>query len=688
MRNEYITYNNNLPIKVELVNIKEYPIHWHDSIEVLMVLQGNITVTIESGTYTVSEKEVEIINVEEAHRIFSEDDNKVLMFHLDPNFFKRYYDDIRNMFFYTDTSDKVVQHDEKYQVLRKYLAIMLCEFVQKGDDYDEYIEETMIELLYHLINNFHYLMYEKEELRENEVQLERYHRIIKYIYNNYDSKITLQDIAKKEFLSSHYLSHEIKNTMGLSFKEFVNLTRVEESIKLLLDTDMTISEISQEVGFSHSRYYNKNFKIHYKMTPMQFRKKYKIDEDKLEELRDIKYYDLKEALEELSIYLEDYDRFSYEDRLIKLSIDASKNSGSFNKEFKEDLVLPKAWEVKNQHYMDQLRYIQKEIGFEYGKIGGWFSEEMGIFSGNSFINLSNAMEVIEFILSIELRPHIILKEDIGTKKFGEFLVKFIEFFIDKYGSYEVGKWKYSISNKLPEETKEELLKILGEYGLKVVDENIKEDNNPIYDTSYMLPYIIHKIINEKNIQGINVMDHISLCKDAKNEVFWGGKSLLNWQGIKKPSYYAYYYLSRLGDIVVEKGDGYIVTSKGDKFQVILYNYDDTMEEIIDFNNLNKLRGKRNAAQKNISLNIKNLSGSYRITIYEVSEKLNTFYSQWLDMGSPKRIEEEEKKIISIACQPRIKFVCSKKNIVHHLGIKIKGYGAVLIEFIPINVPKV
>lgn len=686
MRNEYIAYDN-LPIKIELVNIKEYPIHWHDAIEVLMVLKGEVNVTIESGIYTVREREIEIINVEEAHRIFSEEDNRVLMFHLDPGFFKRYYDDIKNMFFYTDTSEEVTQNDEKYEVLRKYLSILLCEFVQKSDDYDEYIEETMIELLYHLINNFHYLMYEKEELRQNEEQLERYHRIIKYIYNNYDSKISLQDIAKKEFLSSHYLSHEIKNTMGLSFKEFVNLTRVEESIKLLLDTDMTITEISQEVGFSHSRYYNKHFKIHYNMTPIQFRKKYKIDNEKLEEIRDIKYYDLKEALEELSSYLEDYDRFSYEDRIIKISIDGSKKSSEFRKEFKEDIILPKAYEIKNEKYRKLLSYIQREIGFEYGKIGGWFCEEMGFFPGNSFINLSNAMEIIEFLLSIELRPHIILEEDIEIGKHVEFLVKFIEFFIDKCGSYEVGKWRYSISSKISKEKSLELLKVLQEYNLQAIDYNIKDEINPIYDTSYMLPYIVHKVINNKSICGINIMDHISLGKNAKNEVLWGGKSLLTWQGIKKPSYYAYYYLSKLGDTLVEKGDGYIATSKGDKFQVLLYTYDETMEEIIDFNNLNKLRGKRNVAQKNISLNITNLPGDYRLTIYEINEKLNTVYSQWLAMGSPERLDDEEIKTISIACEPRIKFICSRKNTVHHLGTKIKGYGAVLIEFTPINVPK-
>ena len=68
---------------------------------------------------------------------------------------------------------------------------------------------------------------------------------------------------------------------GTNFKELVNNVRVDESIKLLLDTDKTISDISFDVGFSHTRYYNKSFKDYYKCTPLQFRKKYHIPDGKI-----------------------------------------------------------------------------------------------------------------------------------------------------------------------------------------------------------------------------------------------------------------------------------------------------------------------------------------------------------------------------------------------------------------------
>ncbi|MGL5086762.1 MAG: cupin domain-containing protein, partial [Clostridium sp.] len=206
MRKEYINYPLDLPIKISYANIKEYPTHWHNSIEILYVLKGSININIDTDSFEIKEKELEIVNVDEAHRIYSNEDNKVLIFHIDPYFFEKYYKDINNIFFYANSTDDGAQDSEEYYELKSFLSKILCETVQKSEDYDEEVESLLVDLLYHLINNFHYLTYEQEELKEKTEQLARYHRISKYIFNNYNNNITLQDIAKKEFLSPQYLS--------------------------------------------------------------------------------------------------------------------------------------------------------------------------------------------------------------------------------------------------------------------------------------------------------------------------------------------------------------------------------------------------------------------------------------------------------------------------------------------------
>ncbi len=99
MPREFVEYTNDLPIKVSMQNIKKSPIHWHNAMEVIYVLEGSIKITIETESHRVNKQEIGIINPEEAHSIKSiTNNNKVLIFQIDTSFFNKYYD-IENMFF-------------------------------------------------------------------------------------------------------------------------------------------------------------------------------------------------------------------------------------------------------------------------------------------------------------------------------------------------------------------------------------------------------------------------------------------------------------------------------------------------------------------------------------------------------------------------------------------------------------
>ncbi|WP_040330459.1 helix-turn-helix domain-containing protein [Clostridium ihumii] len=685
MRVEYISYMDKLPIDISLVNVKEYPIHWHKSLEILFVLKGKINVTIESDTYEVEEKEIEIINSEEAHRIFcdNDEDNEVLIFHIDLKFFEQFYEDMENIFFYVNSSDEGAQNEENYEVIRRYLSIVICELVQKQDDYDEIIEDTLIELLYHLINNFHYLMYEKEEIKDNDEQLQRYHRIAKYIYNNYNNKISLQDIAQKEFLSTHYLSHEIKNTMGLSFKDFVNLVRVEESIKLLLDTDMTISDISEEVGFSHSRYYNKHFKKHYNLTPKQYRKTYKIDDKDLEKIKKIETLEInKETLEIISDYLEDYERYDYEEKIIRLNIDMEKNEGVFEHNYKEVIYLGYGYDLLKENCRNYIKDIQANIGFEYGKMTKMFSKHLGIFENSEFINFMYLKQIMDFILDLDLRPFIVIeKENFEDDNLLYMLKYFIKYFTEEYGWYEFKKWKFQFHNSINESLKEKIIELFTvQYSLQIEETPYIEHTsiNPIYDTSYMLPYIINKAIKKEDGILMKVVDVVQKETSFHSQLFMGDRGIFNGFGIRKPSYFAYYLLNLLGDTLIAYGEGYIVTAMGDDYQILLYTYSEELESLVDIKEFNKKRGSKNVSEKKFFLNITNLYDDYRMTFYEIGERKGSAFNYWLKLGKPNLIEEDEIELLSKAAFPKIKFSYAKKANVFHIAPKIDGYGATLI----------
>ncbi|MBS5307386.1 helix-turn-helix domain-containing protein [Clostridium sp.] len=682
MRREYVSYPADTPIKITYANIREYPIHWHNSIEILYVLRGSINVTIDTDSFEVLEKELEIINVDESHRIYSDEDNKVLIFHIDPYFFEKYYKDINNIFFYTNSTDDGAQEGEEYDLLRNFLAKLLCEAVQKIDDYDKEIESILIDLLYHLINNFHYLTYEKEELKEKTEQLARYHRISKYIFNNYDSNITLQEIAKKEFLSPHYLSHEIKYATGYSFTDLVNQTRVEESVKLLLDSDLSISDISDEVGFSHVRYLNKNFKNYYGCTPLQYRKKNKLTEKELEAIKNIEILNLEDALEYLSSELDDYERFNYENKLWKIHVNMDDSLGEFNKDYSEVINLDDAFDLLLEDNKDILEEIQEELHFNYVRLENMFNSDMGVFPKADFYNWNKAKSIIEFLDYISLKPLILIDNTNFTfDKYKQVLTSFFEYF-SEIDYIDVSEFKFQFTPIISEDIKKSLKSFLDEeYNLDVIENDFICDKslNKIYDTAYMLPYIIHNtLFNKNSLSFLRAFDVLEKEISLTNEVFIGAPGLVNDMGIRKPSYYAYYLLSKLGNEIVAMENGYIVTKKDDEYCILLYSYNDELNDMQNFEDIFTKRGKRKIYKRKISLNIENIKKSSRIITYEISERVGSSYNYWLSMGSPDRLNKEEKEILHKASFPKIEFKYSKKNTILNIITELRGYAAKLI----------
>ncbi|MBW6408648.1 AraC family transcriptional regulator [Clostridium weizhouense] len=684
MRKEYISYEKNLPILISYVSIKEYPLHWHNSIEIIYVLKGNLNITIDTDNFELTENELEIINVEETHSIYSNDENnKVLIFQIDPTFFEKYYKDIKNMFFYTNSSDDRAQEGEEYEELRKLLSRILCEFIQKQEDFNKEIESNLINLLYHLLNHFHYLIYEKEELKENSEQLERYHRISKYIYNNYNNNITLQEIAKKEFLSPHYLSHEIKSATGYTFTDLINLTRVEESLKLLLDTDMSISEISDEIGFSHIRYFNKNFKFYYNCTPFQYRKKYKIDDKTLEKLKDVDYYPVKESLNLVIRHLEDYERFNYENKLWKIHINMNDSIGEFNENFREIIGLGEAFDLLIEDNKDILEEIQEEIHFNYGRLENFFHPDMGIFPKNNFFNWNKINSVLEFLNYIELKPLIVIDdyEIFSSSDFKNILKSFYEYF-SLSDIIDLKDFQFQFSSKIDKNIKLYLSKTIEEkYNFHIIEKSFtsKKILNKIYDTAYMLPYIIHNYIwNENELDFLNAFDVLGKQVFLTNEVFIGASGIVNDVGIKKPSYYAYYLLSKMSGDIVAKENGYIVTKKNNSYSILLYSYNDHIMDLIDIDDISIKRGLKKPVQKKFSLNISNINSSTRSITYEINEKIGSSFNYWIAMGKPNRLNKEEKEILYKASFPKIEFKYTKNSSILNIVTKLKGYGAILI----------
>ncbi|WP_239617608.1 response regulator [Cohnella mopanensis] len=111
---------------------------------------------------------------------------------------------------------------------------------------------------------------EEELAAQNNLIVERAHE---YIHANYAQKgLTLNEVAQKNHVSPNYLSYLFKKNKGINLWEYVIKLRMEESKRLIQNTDLRRYEISERVGYESPEHFSKIFKKYFGMSPSEMKK--------------------------------------------------------------------------------------------------------------------------------------------------------------------------------------------------------------------------------------------------------------------------------------------------------------------------------------------------------------------------------------------------------------------------------
>lgn len=96
-------------------------------------------------------------------------------------------------------------------------------------------------------------------------------KAIRFISQNFASPLSLDDVAGHVHLNPAYFSTVFKQSTGSSFKEYLNMVRIEESKRLLSNTNYSVIDIAIATGFEDQSYFSKVFKKYTGLTPKQYR---------------------------------------------------------------------------------------------------------------------------------------------------------------------------------------------------------------------------------------------------------------------------------------------------------------------------------------------------------------------------------------------------------------------------------
>jgi len=86
------------------------------------------------------------------------------------------------------------------------------------------------------------------------------HDAEKYINNNYNHPLSLKDVADFVHINPTYFSYLFRQVKGYTFKSYLTQLRIKKAKQLLLNSSLTVSEISQLIGYDDSNYFSRVFK--------------------------------------------------------------------------------------------------------------------------------------------------------------------------------------------------------------------------------------------------------------------------------------------------------------------------------------------------------------------------------------------------------------------------------------------
>jgi len=213
----------------------------------------------------------------------------------------------------------------------------------------------------------------------------------------------------------------------------------------------------------------------------------------------------------------------------------------------------------------------------------------------------------------------------------------------------------------------------------------------VHDTMYKASFIIHNVVKCRGLVdalGWWVFTDIFEEFAIDNRIFHGGFGLVNIHGLKKPSYYGYWFLSRLGTEEIAGSDCWFVTRRDDDIQILMWNYCHYNAEFSGGNRDGLTQFSRyeifDEKKLHISFEIRGLNGKYRVKEYLLDRSHGSVFDAWVNMGAPENPSEEEIEFLKRKAGPEVRYYTVENSNVFQKDIAIEPHGVFLVELCKIQ----
>lgn len=120
------------------------------------------------------------------------------------------------------------------------------------------------------------LIFEQQKNYHDKEDNSLYMGLMRYISENLETDLTLDDLAKVFFVSKYHIAHTFKDNMGISIHQFITKKRLQACRNAILD-DVSITQLFTQYGFKDYSTFYRAFKKEYGLSPKEYREAHQLD---------------------------------------------------------------------------------------------------------------------------------------------------------------------------------------------------------------------------------------------------------------------------------------------------------------------------------------------------------------------------------------------------------------------------
>ena len=279
-KSEVLDYNyENIPVKATTAKQEEMPLlsfvnHWHNDLEFVYVADGEMCYCVDGVSCKLQKGQMIFVNSGRMHYGYWEDVYKCefwcTIFHpgmADVKYAKKYLDDIisKSMPAFMILRPEIIREKELIE-----LVCRLNRTVREGQNG---FELEMMSLIYRIIRKLDDCITAAPEPMSyvDAKKLESMHRMIGFVQQQYQQKISLNEIAMAGLVSRSACCQIFKKFLGKSPVEYLTEYRISKSVELLMGGKNSMTDIAMLCGFGSSSYYAETFHKVLGCTPTEYK---------------------------------------------------------------------------------------------------------------------------------------------------------------------------------------------------------------------------------------------------------------------------------------------------------------------------------------------------------------------------------------------------------------------------------